>query len=70
MTQRRSTTGTTRPTSSRTSLMDEDEEMDKELEQMIERANLKQQEAHFRQMGLNNSPTTTRRTRRRHRPLL
>lgn len=43
----------TRPTSSRVSLMDEDEEMDKELEQMIERANLKQQEAHFRQMRLN-----------------
>ncbi|KAG7387729.1 hypothetical protein PHYPSEUDO_013734 [Phytophthora pseudosyringae] len=43
-----------RPTSSRASLMDEDEEMDKELEQMIERANLKQQEAHFRkQRGLN-----------------
>ncbi|GMF54907.1 unnamed protein product [Phytophthora fragariaefolia] len=47
----------TRPTSSRSSLMDEDEEMDKELEQMIERANLKQQEAHFRQMGLNNAQT-------------
>ncbi|KAG3010232.1 hypothetical protein PC121_g15561 [Phytophthora cactorum] len=42
----------TRPTSSRVSLMDEDEEMDMELEQMIERANLKQQETHFRQMGL------------------
>ncbi|KAL4115954.1 hypothetical protein PRIC2_012956 [Phytophthora ramorum] len=41
----------TRPTSSRASLMDEDEEMDKELEQMIERANMRQQEAHFRQMG-------------------
>ncbi|KAE8911630.1 hypothetical protein PF005_g14706 [Phytophthora fragariae] len=67
MSQRRSTTGsqgngkqrrTTRPTSSRASLMDEDEEMDKELEQMIERANLKQQEAHFRQMGLNNPPAS------------
>ncbi|KAG1710993.1 hypothetical protein DVH05_013713 [Phytophthora capsici] len=42
---------TTRPTSSRTSLMDEDEEMDMELEEIIERANLQQQEAHFRQMG-------------------
>ncbi|KAL3671642.1 hypothetical protein V7S43_003555 [Phytophthora oleae] len=41
----------TRPTSSRTSLMAEDEEMDMELEQIIERANLQQQEAHFRQMG-------------------
>jgi hypothetical protein len=39
-------------TSSRTSLLDDDEEMDKELEQMIERANLMLQEAHFRQMGL------------------
>ncbi|GMF29685.1 unnamed protein product [Phytophthora lilii] len=49
----------TRPTSSRVSLMDEDEEMDKELEQMIERANLKQHEAHFRQMGLNPAQTSS-----------
>ncbi|OWZ23654.1 hypothetical protein PHMEG_0001426 [Phytophthora megakarya] len=44
---------TFRPTSSRASLMDEDEEMDRELEQMIERANMKQQEDHFRYIGLN-----------------
>ncbi|KAJ8566814.1 hypothetical protein ON010_g6308 [Phytophthora cinnamomi] len=68
MTQRRSTSSSqgsgkhrrvARPTSSSASLMDEDEEMDRELEQMIERANLKQQEAHFRQMGLRNGQASS-----------
>ncbi|ETN10057.1 hypothetical protein PPTG_10802 [Phytophthora nicotianae INRA-310] len=50
-----------RPTSSRVSLMDEDEEMDMELEQMIERANLKQQEAYFQQMNpAHQSPNNNR----------
>ncbi|RLN26942.1 hypothetical protein BBJ28_00002476 [Nothophytophthora sp. Chile5] len=37
----------TRPMTSRASLLVEDEEMDQQLEQMIEQANSKQQQAHF-----------------------